>query len=134
MSNTFFQGSEKNFTRPTPGTVLRQSRDRNAPDTLSASVRSLWLLKQDAEHARRLLYYWSSLRNNNTAVKLQMFTSRYGGRRFGACDQGSHWYFFNPDLFFSQPVCLGYYEKSREICVVEVINSSSVLDWILKFF
>jgi len=25
--------------------------------------------------------------------------------------------FFHPDLFFSRPVCLGYYEKSRDICV-----------------
>jgi len=24
--------------------------------------------------------------------------------------------FFHPDLVFSRPVCLGYYEKSREIC------------------
>jgi len=33
--------------------------------------------------------------------------------------------FFHPGLFFGQPVCLGYYEKSREICVVEVINTSA---------
>jgi len=25
--------------------------------------------------------------------------------------------FFQPDLFFSRPVCLGCYEKSRDICV-----------------
>jgi len=24
--------------------------------------------------------------------------------------------FFHPDLFFSRPVCLGYYEKSHDIC------------------
>jgi len=32
--------------------------------------------------------------------------------------------FFHPDLFFSEFVCLGYWEKSREICVFEVMNSS----------
>jgi len=46
-----------------------------------------------------------------------MFTSSYGSRRFAACDQGFHWGFFHPGLFFSRPVCPGYYEKSREVCV-----------------
>ena len=32
--------------------------------------------------ARGLLYSWSLLRNNNTAINLQMFTSSYGSRRF----------------------------------------------------
>jgi len=40
-------------------------------------------------------------------------------------DQGSHWVFFHPDLFFSRPVCLGYYGKSRDICVFWSDNSSA---------
>jgi len=43
-----------------------------------------------AKLASGLLYSWSLLRNNNTAINLQMFTSRYGSRLFGAWDQGSH--------------------------------------------
>jgi len=61
----------------------------------------LCLQKQVAKLTSGLLYSWSLLRNNNTAINLQMFTSSYGSRRFAACDQGSHLGFFHPDLFFS---------------------------------
>jgi len=64
-----------------------------------------------------MLYSWSLLRNNNMSRNLQMFTSSYGSRRFAACDQGSHWGIFHPHLFFSRHVCVGYYEKSCDICV-----------------
>jgi len=33
--------------------------------------------------------------------------------------------YFYPDLFVSGLMCLGYCEKSRVICVFEVINSSA---------
>jgi len=39
------------------------------------------------------------LRNNNTAINLQTFTSSYCGRRFSACDQG-------PTGRFSTQICL----------------------------
>jgi len=65
-----------------------------------------------------LLYSWSLLRNNNMAINLQMFTSSYGNRRFAACDQGLPLSVFSTQIwFFSRLACLGYYEKSREICV-----------------
>jgi len=53
-----------------------------------------------AKHVSRLLFYWSLLRNNNTAINLQMFTSSYGSRRFASWDQGSYWGFFLPYLYF----------------------------------
>jgi len=71
--------------------------------------------RQVAKLASGLLYSWSLLRNNNTVIHLEMFTSSYGSRRFAACDQGSHWGFFPSRSVFSRSVCLGYYEKSREI-------------------
>ena len=39
--------------------------------------------------------------------------------------------FCHPELFFSQPVCLGYYEKSRDICVFwsdKLINNFNVFN------
>ena len=89
------------------------------PPTRLAQVRSslLCLQMQVAKLASGLLYSGSLLRNNNTAKNLQMFTSSYGSRRFGAWDKGSHWGFFSPRSIFSRPVCLGYYWKSRDICV-----------------
>jgi len=33
--------------------------------------------------------------------------------------------FFDPELFFGRPVCLGYYENSHDVCVLKVINSSA---------
>jgi len=62
------------------------------PPTRLVQVRSslLCLQRQVAKLASRLLYSWSLLRTNNTAINLQMFTSSYGTRRFAACDQGSH--------------------------------------------
>jgi len=89
------------------------------PLTCLAQVHSslLFLQKQVAKLASRLLYSWSLLRNNNTAVNLQKFTPSYGSRRFAACYQGSHWGFFSTQIcFLSRPVCLGYYEQSRDIC------------------
>jgi len=46
--------------------------------------------RQVAKLASGLLYSWSLLRNNKTAINLQIFTSSYGSKRFTACDQGSH--------------------------------------------
>ena len=46
----------------------------------------LWLPRQVAKLASGLFYGWSLLRNNNTAINLQTFTSSYCGRRFSACD------------------------------------------------
>jgi len=82
MSNTFFQGRrKKNLEGASPILVtgLGQSRDREAPTRL-AQVRSslLCLQGQVAKLASRLLCSWSLLRNNNTAINLQMFTSRQG--------------------------------------------------------
>jgi len=79
------------------------------PPKRLAQVRSslLFLQRQVAKLANRLLYSWSLLRCN-TARNLQMFTSSYGSSCFAACDQGSHWGFFPPiSVFFSRPVCLG---------------------------
>ena len=73
----------------------------------------LCLQRQFAKLVSRLLYSWSFLRNNNTAINLQMLTSSYGSVRFVACDQGPHWGFSQPDLFFSRPVCLGEITKNR---------------------
>jgi len=66
-----------------------------------------------ARLASGLFNCWSSLRNNNTALNLQTFTSTYGSRRFTACDQGSHYGFFHPHLpFFSRPGCLDLIVKN----------------------
>jgi len=40
--------------------------------------------------ASGLVYYWSSLRNNNMATNLQRFTLYYGSRRFVAWDCWTH--------------------------------------------
>jgi len=64
----------------------RQSRDREAPNMLSATTHAvlscplicLRLQRQVAKLANGLLYSRSLLRNNNTAIILQMFTSSYG--------------------------------------------------------
>jgi len=48
------------------------------------------LQRQVAKLASGLLYSWSLLRNNNTAINLQMFTSSCGSSRFVTCDQDSH--------------------------------------------
>jgi len=77
----------------------------------------LCLQRQFAKLASGLLYSWSLLRNNNTAINLQMLTSSYSSRRFAAWDQGSHCFFFHPDTFFSRPVCLGLIMKNRVISV-----------------
>jgi len=59
-----------------------------------------------ANLASGLLYSWSLLRNNNTAINLQMFTSSYSSRCFAACDQAVTEFFSQPDMLFSRPVCL----------------------------
>ena len=63
-----------------------------------------------------------------------MFTSSYGSRRFAAWDQGSRRGFFSTQIcIFSRPVCLGYYEKSRDICAFwsdELINNCNVFSYI----
>ena len=96
----------------------------------------LCLRRQVAKLASGMLYSWSLLRNNNTAIYLQMFTSSYGSRRFGAWDRRSPTEgFFHPYLLFSRPVCLGYYEKSRDICVFwsdKPINNFNVSSVILE--
>jgi len=46
--------------------------------------------RQVVKLASGLLYSWSLLRNNNTAINLQMFISSDGSRRFATSDQGSH--------------------------------------------
>jgi len=91
------------------------------PPTRLAQVRSsiLCLQRQVAKLASGLLYSWSLLRNSNTAINLQMFTSSYGSRRFGARHgtRAPTEGFSTQICFFSRPVCLGYYEKSCDICV-----------------
>ena len=90
-----------------------------SPTRLAQVRSSLFCLQRPAEKlASGLLYSWSILHNNNTAIHLQMFTSSNGSRRFAACDQGSHRFFSTQVCFFSRSLCLlGYYEKSRDICV-----------------
>ena len=115
-------------------TPIRANSWPRGPDTLRLTqVRRSILCQQRqvAKFVRRLFYFWSLLRNNNTAINLQMFTSSYGSSRSGAWDQArAHTEgFFHPDLFFSRPVCLGYYEKSRDICVFgsdKLINNFNV--------
>jgi len=46
----------------------------------------LWVPRQVAELANGLFYGCSLLRNNNTAINLQTFTSSYRSRRFSVCD------------------------------------------------
>ena len=46
------------------------------------------LQRQVTKLASGLFYCYSSLRNNNMATNLLMFTSSYDSRRFAACDQG----------------------------------------------
>ena len=101
-----------------------QSRDREAPDTLSVSaltVRSFAsrgrLRNLLAECCTLCLYYVTI----NTAINLQMFTTSYGRRRFAARNQGSHCEFF-PSIW---AVCLGLIMKNRvKYVFFEVINSS----------
>jgi len=97
--------------------------------TRLAQVRSslLCMQRRVAKPANGLLYSWSLLRNNNTAINLQMFTSSYGSRRFAACDQGSHWGSFSTQIcFFNWPVCLCLITKNRVKSVFfEVINLSA---------
>jgi len=78
-------------TRPLVA-ILGQSRDRQTLVHLAqfAHVRCLYLQRQVTKLVSGLLHYWSLLCNNMTVVKLQMFTSSYGSRRFVACDQGFH--------------------------------------------
>jgi len=78
-------------------TVLMSCND----ETAVRSCPLLCLHKQVAKLASGLIYCWFSLRNNNTAVNLQTFTSSYCSRRFSACDQqGAHYVFLHPDLLF----------------------------------
>jgi len=42
---------------------------------------------------------WSELRNNNTAINLQTFTSSSGSRRSSACDQGPYCGIFSQICF-----------------------------------
>jgi len=103
LSNTFVQGGEKNFVGGLCPSWLRawEKVVTAMPPKRLAHVRSsfLCLQRQIAKPASGLLHSWSLLHNNNTATNLQMFTSNNGSRRFSACDQGSHWFFFCPDLF-----------------------------------
>jgi len=109
MSHAFFQGERKQFLWgfAPPGygdkvVIARPTRDKVviAKPTRLAQVRGslLYLQRRVAKLASELLYSWSVLRNNNTAVNFQMFTSSYRSRRFAACDQGSHGEFFYPDF------------------------------------
>ena len=76
-----------------------------------------WGKLQVANLSSGLLNYWLLLRNNNTAEKLQMFTSSYGGRRFAACDQGSHWCFFPPrSVFWSTCVSRLLWKIAWNLC------------------
>jgi len=72
------------------------------PRHVLAQVRSslLCLQRQVAKLASGLLCSWSLLRNNNTALNLQMFTLSYGSRRFGARGQGTHLRVFPPRSVF----------------------------------
>ena len=137
MSNTFFQGAEKNFGGDSPPHALPWSRAWGKVVTARtrtrlAQLRSslLCLQRQVAKLTSGLFYSWSLLRNNNTAINLQMFTLSHSSLRFTACDQGSHC-FFHPDLFFSRSVFLGYCEKSRGTCVFwsdKLISISNVFN------
>jgi len=89
------------------------------PDMLSASA-------QVTKLASGFLYSWSLLRNNNTAVNLQMFNSSCGNSVLPHVTRARTEDFFHPDLFFSRPVCLGLIMKNRVKSVFsEVINSSA---------
>ena len=80
------------------------------------AVRSCTLLcpqRQVAELASGLFDCLSLLRNDNTTMKLQTFTSSCGTRRFSACDQGSPVFFSAQICCFSRPGCLGLIMKNR---------------------
>jgi len=77
MSNTIFQGGRKK---------LEQRRDREAPTRLAQMRCSLLCQqRQVVKLTSELLYSWSLLRTNNTAINLQMFTSVCCSRSFATC-------------------------------------------------
>jgi len=78
MSNTFFQGGEKNFRGLRPTWLRAWGKVVTArPPTHLAQVRSslLCLQRQVAKLASAQLYSWTLLRNYNTAINLKKFTS-----------------------------------------------------------
>jgi len=111
--------------------IRTKSWPRGPRHAYLAQLRSSFLgqQKQVATRVSGLLYSWSLLRNSNTAINLHKFTSSYGSRRFAAWDQGCRWGFFPPGCLYSRRLCLGYYEKSRDICVFwseKLINNCNV--------
>ena len=65
-------------------------------DELAVRWPLLCLQRQVAKLACGLFYYLCLLRNNNTAINFQTFTSSYGSRRFTARDHGFHCGVFPP--------------------------------------
>ena len=108
---------------------------RSRPTTPLCLVKQLRSLMSDPLPAEAgceacysgLLYSWFLLRNNNTTINLQMFTSCYSSRRCAACDQGSQWGFLQPrSVFFSRPGCPGLVMKNRvKSAFFKVIDSSA---------
>ena len=99
------------------------------PPTRSAQfahVRSLCLQRQAAKFASGLLYYWSLLHNNNTESNFKCSLQVTVVGVLPHVNRASHWGFFQPDLYFSRPVCLGLIMTNRVKSVFfEVINSSA---------
>jgi len=84
--------------------------------------------EEGCETSERLFYCRSLLRNNNTVINPQMFTSSYGSRRFSECDRTELPLrgFTTQICFFSRPGCLGLIIKNRVKSVFfEVINWSA---------
>ena len=72
------------------------------PPTHLTQVRSSLLCQQRqvAKLASGLLHFWSLLRNNNTAINRQMFTSGYGSSVLPHTTRAPTEGFFHPDLPF----------------------------------
>jgi len=78
-------------------------------DIAVRSCQLLCLQSQVLKLASGLFHWWSSLRNNSTAINVETFASSCDSRRISACDQGSHC----GVCFFSRPACLGSNMKNR---------------------